>query len=121
MKLRIKLEGKTYDVDVEVIDEAPPAEPPPARSVKPPAPPPVPFSRTRRGKDEKNARSPLAGVVVSILVAPGQRVEKGQPLAILEAMKMESRILSPSAGAVKSIPVSVGEAVKPGQVLVELE
>lgn len=120
MKLRITVEGRTYDVEVEVVEEAPlPAAPRPARAIKPPPPARVPLPR--RGKDEKNARSPLAAVVISVTAVAGQRVEKGELLMVIEAMKMETKILAPAAGVVKSVRAAAGDAVKPGQILVELE
>jgi biotin carboxyl carrier protein len=121
VKLRITVEGKTYDVEVEVVDDAPPLPPPAQREIKPPAAPPVSSYRTGRAlKDDKNARSPLAGVVVSIAVTAGDRVERGDVLAIIEAMKMETKVLAPTAGVVKALRAAAGDAVKPGQVLVEL-
>ena len=128
MKLRITVEGKTYDVDVEVVDETqtPPAPPQvPAPSVKPPAArvAPVPYSRARQAarSDEKTCRSPLAGIVVSIAAAVGQAVAKSDLLLVIEAMKMETRILSEGDGTVKAVKVAAGDAVKSGQVLVEFE
>lgn len=126
MKLRITLEGRTYDVDVELVEE--PQTPPgtPAAGIQlrqaPRVPlPPPPRSRRTPRSDEKTCRSPLAGVVVSIAVSLGQKVEKNDLLAVIEAMKMESKILALGAGAVKTVGVTAGEAVKPGQILIELE
>ena len=67
------------------------------------------------------SRSPFAGVVISIAVEPGQQVAKGDPLLVIEAMKMETKIVSEAAGVVKAVCVAAGDAVKPGQILVELE
>jgi biotin carboxyl carrier protein len=122
VKLRITLEGKTYEVEVEVVEEVEEAPaPPPARAIKPPPPARVSFTQGRRGvKDEKNARSPLAAVVISVAVVAGQPVDKGDLLVVIEAMKMETRILAPAAGVVKAVHAAAGDAVKPGQVLVEL-
>ncbi len=123
MKLRISLEGKTYDVDVEVVDETPllaPAGPLPVREIKPPPPP---FSRgpAAAKSDEKTCRSPIAGVVASVAVTVGQAVQKNGLLLVIEAMKMETRINSLGAGIVKTVLVGAGDPVKPGQVLIELE
>lgn len=124
MKLRITLEGKTYEVDVEFVQE-PQAPPPPPLPIIPRTitPPPPRFARGGRvpGSDEKTCRSPLAGVVASIIVVPGQTVEKNAPLVVVEAMKMETRLVSVAAGTIKTIQVAPGDPVKPGQVLIEFE
>jgi biotin carboxyl carrier protein len=58
--------------------------------------------------------------VVDVRVAPGDLVEVGQLLAVLEAMKMEHRLTASAAGAVKDVNVAAGDVVAEGQVLVEL-
>ena len=65
--------------------------------------------------------SVMPGIVVEISVAPGEVVEKGQPLVILEAMKMQNEIRAPASGTVKSIHVTKGVAVAGGTKLVTLE
>jgi biotin carboxyl carrier protein len=66
-------------------------------------------------------KSVMPGVVVELLVAPGDVVEKGQPLLLLEAMKMQNEIGAPAAGRVKKVHVAKGEAVSGGAKLVTLE
>lgn len=66
-------------------------------------------------------KSVMPGVVVSVLVAEGDSVEAGQPLLILEAMKMQNEIGAPSSGVVKRIHVAEGAAVGAGAELVGLE
>mgnify|MGYP000547115443 CR=1 FL=1 len=66
-------------------------------------------------------KAPMPGRVVRILVSPGQPVERGQPVAIVEAMKMENELHASAAGAIKIIHVQQGAAVESGQLLVELE
>jgi pyruvate carboxylase subunit B len=65
-------------------------------------------------------QSVMPGVVVQIMAAPGDVVEKGQPLLILEAMKMQNEIGAPSAGVVSVVHVSEGQAVQSGAKLVTL-
>ena len=65
--------------------------------------------------------SPMSGVILKVLVSEGQKVEYGQKLVILEAMKMENDIVSDKPGTVKKIYVKEGDNVDTGQVLVELE
>jgi biotin carboxyl carrier protein len=66
-------------------------------------------------------KAPMPGRVVRILVSVGQPVERGQPIAIVEAMKMENELHSPAAGSIKAIHVQQGAAVESGQLLVELD
>ena len=72
-------------------------------------------------KKQKNIVSPMPGLVTNIKVTPGDHVEKGTPLIILEAMKMENVISAPHDAVVKSIHVKTGQAVERGFPLVELE
>ena len=65
--------------------------------------------------------APMPGKVVALLAQPGQRVEAGTPLLILEAMKMEHTITAPAAGTVKSYCYAAGEQVADGAALVEFE
>ncbi|MEL7021868.1 MAG: acetyl-CoA carboxylase biotin carboxyl carrier protein subunit [Bacteroidota bacterium] len=65
--------------------------------------------------------APMPGLVLSLEAAVGDTVEKGTPLLILEAMKMENVLKSPSAGTIKSIKVEQGAAVDKGTLLVVLE
>jgi 3-methylcrotonyl-CoA carboxylase alpha subunit len=64
---------------------------------------------------------PMAATVVRILVAPGDRVEDGDVLIALEAMKMELPIRAPRAGIVRAVHCREGELVQPGQVLIDFE
>lgn len=67
-----------------------------------------------------SVKSVMPGVVVKLLVKDGDTVERGQPLLILEAMKMQNEITAPSAGVVKSLHVREREAVASGAKLVTL-
>ena len=66
-------------------------------------------------------RAPMPGGVVRVLVEAGERVEAGQPLVILEAMKMEHTVHAPHAGVVAEICVHVGRQVETGTVLAVVE
>jgi len=77
------------------------------------------------GQDEE-ARSgslaaPMPGRIVQVMSRPGEAVKKGQPLLILEAMKMEHTITAPADGVVKEIHFAAGEQVLEGAELVTLE
>ena len=65
--------------------------------------------------------APMPGLVVRVNVEPGDQVRAGQPLVVMEAMKMENELRSPAAGTVRSVPARVGSAVEKGALLVELE
>lgn len=64
--------------------------------------------------------APMPGMVLRILVSPGQQLKKGDPVLVLEAMKMENVFKAPGDAAVKDIPVKEGAAVEKGQVLIVL-
>jgi biotin carboxyl carrier protein len=69
----------------------------------------------------QSANSPMPGQVLRILVAQGQRVKPGDPLIVVEAMKMEQNIIATIAGVVAAVLVKPGEIVAPGQMLVEIQ
>jgi 3-methylcrotonyl-CoA carboxylase alpha subunit len=65
--------------------------------------------------------APMPGKVIALLAEPGKRVERGAPLLVLEAMKMEHTIKAPRAGVVKAFRFEPGDQVSEGVELVELE
>ena len=122
--LRITLEGKTYEVGVEVVNSRTPATATTvAASVQaaraPAYVPPAPIAPSPVAGGQ-SITSPMPGLVFKIVVSVGQQVAKDQELVVLEAMKMESPIHAPSAGTVASILVKEGDAVSEGQVLIQL-
>ncbi len=66
-------------------------------------------------------KAPMPGMVLKILVAPGQQINKGDGLVILEAMKMENILKASTSATVKAIRVSERMAVDKGAILIELE
>ena len=64
-------------------------------------------------------KAPMPGLIVDIRVQPGQAVLKGDPLLVLEAMKMENILKAPTDGTVNSIKVTLRDNVQKGQVLVQ--
>ena len=78
------------------------------------------LAERERGGRGGEVKSTMPGVVVGLLVAEGDAVEAGQPLLILEAMKMQNEIAAPSAGVVKKLFVAEGEAVASGAKLAAL-
>lgn len=63
----------------------------------------------------------MPGKIIRVLVEPGQHVEEGQPVCVLEAMKMENELQARQSGTVKAVHVSPGNDVEKDQVLVEVE
>lgn len=140
MKLKITIEGKTYEVEVELEQSSPaqhyapvaggpasrPAAMPAAAAAAPSAASAAPSRSAapagpQLGEGAKVCKADLAGTVLGVKVNAGQTVARGDTLLILEAMKMETPIASPFDGTIKAVHVSAGEAVKPGQPMVEFE
>ncbi|MEX1044943.1 MAG: biotin/lipoyl-containing protein [Chthoniobacterales bacterium] len=126
-KLRVTVDGKAYDVLVEVLDEG--AGSAPARSAGHPAhvesahvsAPPVSAPTQHGGPAAAgDVPSPLAGKVVSIDVKLGQQVAVNAQLLTLEAMKMNTYVFAPAGGTVHEILIHPGDAVEEGQVLVKM-
>jgi biotin carboxyl carrier protein len=65
--------------------------------------------------------APMPGLVIRINVNPGDQVEAGQGVVVMEAMKMENELRATTAGTVKAVKVTPGTAVERGALLVELE
>ena len=79
-------------------------------------------ARTGQGRrDEASHAAPMPATVVAINVTPGQTVNAGEVLVVLEAMKMELAVTAPHDGRVRAIACHIGELVQPGIALVELE
>ena len=66
-----------------------------------------------------DVKAPMPGLILSMSVAEGDEVKKGDPLLILEAMKMENVIKSPSDGVIKSIKAAQGDSVEKNEVLIQ--
>lgn len=66
-------------------------------------------------------RAPMPGLVTRLIASPGDSIEKGTQVLVLEAMKMENVLKSPGSGVIKSFAVSEGDAVEKNQVMVILE
>lgn len=77
--------------------------------------------QTAASKKVSALHAPMPGMVTGIKVTAGQQLEKGSPLIILEAMKMENVIIAPDQVTIREIMVIVGQAVEKGSVLIEFE
>lgn len=134
-KLRVTVDGKTYDVEVEILedDEADsaalptlsvpratsrPAPAAPAATAAPaPAPAAAPAPAPAPAGDTSTVTSPIAGIIVEYKAQPGTSFKEGQILVVIEAMKMNTNIHAPTAGTVKELLCKAGDSVKQGQVL----
>lgn len=129
MKYKVTLNGKTYEVEVEVgkvvlLDEyeacapAPAAAPAAATAPVAPAAAPAPAPVALSAGEPVNA--PMPGNILRIDVKEGDKVKAGQTLLILEAMKMENEIAAPKDGTVVQIATSKGAVVETGTPLIVL-
>jgi biotin carboxyl carrier protein len=130
--------GKAYEVDVEVLEddeliETQPAFRSPMADIAAPIPAPIasappmtapaPAPRPRAGgtANSKSLASPINGTVLEIAAQPGQEVNVNDILFIIEAMKMKTNIASPRAGKIASVNVRVRDTVSTGQALLTYE
>lgn len=86
------------------------------------------FTRERKNQsgDQKagagnTIEAPMTGKILEVLSEVGQEVEQNQPLAILEAMKMETNLMAPCSGVIKQLLCTEGQQVELGQLLIEIE
>jgi methylmalonyl-CoA carboxyltransferase small subunit len=130
LKLQIGIDGKTYAVEIEVVEDDSIQRypnygpyPPVPSTITAPTPatrPPAPVAE-ENVEEDKLCRSPVAGVVIKVNVEAGQSIQANDLIMVLEAMKMETNVTAPNAGKVKSVRVAQGDSVKVNQVVVELE
>lgn len=76
--------------------------------------------RRSSGSGDDTLAATMPGQIVAVLVAEGDTVERGQPLVLMEAMKMELRVAAPHDGTIARVLVAPGEAVERGQTLIEI-
>ena len=105
-KYRVNVNGTVYEVELEEMTGAPAA---------PAAVPAAPAAAPAAGGEK--VTSPMPGTILSVNVAAGDTVKRGQVLMILEAMKMENEIMCPCDGTVTSVSVTKGTAVESGTLL----
>ncbi len=71
--------------------------------------------------NKKHIGASIPGTVIKVLVNKGDKIQEGDSLIVIEAMKMETNIVASSSGVIQSLFVKEGEQVKSGQLLLELE
>ena len=123
-KLRVTVDGKAYEVLVEILDKGPesPAPRRPAWSAPAtvaPAPVAQPAASAAAAAPGE-VPSPLAGKVVSLDVAAGASVKAGDQILTLEAMKMNTIIYAPASGTLTAFCVNPGDTVQEGQALAKI-
>jgi biotin carboxyl carrier protein len=129
VKLKVTIDGKTYEVEVEASEaeqRRPGYIPPsggaaPTRVVAPTATQPAQAASGAVADESKVCRSPIAGIVVKVSAQVGQSIQANDVLIVLEAMKMETTITSPVAGKIAKVNAAVGDPVQGGQILIEFE
>jgi biotin carboxyl carrier protein len=125
-KLRITIDGKVFEVTVEILDEGTPQElleatlNPVVQGPESPASPLPGTPSPPEISDPGFVRSPVAGKVVSLDVNPGDEVVKGDRLLTIEAMKMHNYVDASLAGKVTGIFVTLGSTVEKGQTLMRI-
>ncbi|GHB37811.1 acetyl-CoA carboxylase biotin carboxyl carrier protein subunit [Mongoliitalea lutea] len=72
-----------------------------------------------QGSAAKDIKAPMPGLIFDIKVAEGDTVKKGDPVLILEAMKMENILKSPGDGVIKQIKIKKGDSVEKNQILIQ--
>ena len=126
MKYELTLNGRTYEVEVELAEPmmmqefqsyapAPAAPAAPVVEVAPSAAPVAAPAVTGAGE---KVDSPMPGTILKVNVAAGQTVKEGDLLVVLEAMKMENEIFAPKGGTVSQVLVEKGASVNTGDALV---
>ena len=136
-KFRVNVNGETFEVEIEevggtsqVTQNAPVSTPAPAAPTAQPKSEPVqqtaapqkpkeeakPAAKAPTG-DGEQVTAPLPGTILDLKVKPGENVEAGDVLLVLEAMKMENEVVAPVGGTVQEILVEKGATVNSGDVL----
>ncbi|MBS1477696.1 MAG: acetyl-CoA carboxylase biotin carboxyl carrier protein subunit [Angelakisella sp.] len=113
----IKINGKTYDAEVEVVGTSASA-PVAAPAAAPRAAAPAAAAPAAGGP--ANVTSPLPGTVLRLCKNTGDTVAAGEVVMIVESMKMENEVVAPEGGRIASIAVAAGSAINTGDLLFTL-
>lgn len=108
---KIKVNGKAYEVELQEINSVQGEIK--AETVGQPTPVSIPAGG-------ESVTAPMPGVIIDIKVKKGDSVTKGQIVAVLEAMKMETEIFSPNAGTITAVNMEKGAQVNLGDAIVSL-
>ena len=124
-KYRITVDGKTYEMDVELIGAngtavQPVAKAAPSPVVSAPAAP-APAASKPAAASTGAVTAPMPGTILKVLKASGDAVKAGDVVLILEAMKMENEITAPVDGVIGSLSLTEGSTVAGGDLLFEVK
>lgn len=143
MRYRVKISGRTFEVEIQdlntvpvvaIVDgepvevwsqDSPDAQVVPKAAARAPKSDSTEMSSSSElasgdGKQAVNAvKAPIPGVIVSISAQPGDEVQTGQELCVLEAMKMKNTIRSPRPGRISEVKIAAGQAVNHHDLLFE--
>jgi len=138
MKMQVKIDDKTFDVDIDDISARPitvrvdgqvftvwpeTAQSAPLQAITQPAASMaqptanLPASQPSAGASFSQVRAPIPGVIIEISAKPGDAVAYGQQLCILEAMKMKNSIRASREGIIDQVLISTNDQVNQNQVL----
>jgi len=105
----VEVDGRRFEVNVLVPDST---AKPPRRSTS---------GLSSSGSGSGQVIAPMQGTIVNVLVEKGSKIEAGDPICVLEAMKMENNVLAEKSGVVKEVLISEGDSVGAGDVLAVIE
>ena len=127
-KYRITMDGKTYEMEIELMNgnapvAAPKKEEAPVKAASVQAAPvkTAAAAAVQQPATGNAVTSPMPGTILKVNVSLGDTVQKGQAILVLEAMKMENEISAPKAGKIIALHVKQGDSVQGGDALFEIE
>ena len=124
-KYRITVEGKTYEMDVELIGANGVVAAPVAKAAAPvaatPKAAPAPVAAKPAAVGSGSVVAPMPGTILKVLKATGDSVKAGEVVLILEAMKMENEITAPVDGTIESLSLTEGSTVAGGDLLFDVK
>lgn len=116
-RYQITVNGQSYDVTVEELSGGQPISSQTSVSSNPVK---TVSTESKAIGEGVSVAAPMAGTILDVKVSVGDTVKAGEPLLVLEAMKMENEIVSPKDGKVTSITVKKGDAVQANDILVTI-
>jgi len=127
-KYRITLDGKTYEMEIELMNGSAPVAAPkkeevPVKAASVQAAPvkAAAAAAVQQPATGNAVASPMPGTILKVNVSLGDTVQQGQAILVLEAMKMENEISAPKAGKIIALHVKQGDSVQGGDALFEIE
>lgn len=121
-KYRITVDGKTYEMDVELIGANGASVQPVAKAASVvSAPVAAPAASKPAASSSGSVTAPMPGTILKVLKADGDAVKAGDVVLILEAMKMENEISAPADGVIGSLSLTEGSTVAGGDLLFEVK